>query len=368
MILAEVVGVVVSSSKWKVVSFKRTHLVERMGLLSLIILGEGIIVMLKAVNTVEKGTTFGEQWNAKIFFVIGAAVLVIVRPTPRALPALFKMTMHANCNCLQYFLYMFYFDYTPKNTHYGTIRQQIWAVLHFPFHLAVVISVEGLRQLTTWYSFQQAVGVIDQLFLLQTKKPDQEAVFDGRRDLIYNLTKYLYTEGSSKTVLKHWDTVNSSYAILTEIPYADLSDSQQSLLQNMTEIMTTGFAEFYGIKVSKKKHHHHKPRSNLNDPNFSPFSDVTRLYDLVYEYFFIAIGVVFIMYGVFGLFVRRRKDVWDYISVAIRFTVGITFFGIVFIRDNATAYNAYYNSSWPVPSVCLILAAGMCTPRLPLWF
>jgi len=309
--------------------------VERMGLLSLIILGEGIIVMLKAVNTVEKGTTFGEQWNAKIFFVIGAAVLVI------------------------YFLYMFYFDYTPKNTHYGTIRQQIWAVLHFPFHLAVVISVEGLRQLTTWYSFQQAVGVIDQLFLLQTKKPDQEAVFDGRRDLIYNLTKYLYTEGSSKTVLKHWDTVNSSYAILTEIPYADLSDSQQSLLQNMTEIMTTGFAEFYGIKVSKKKHHHHKPRSNLNDPNFSPFSDVTRLYDLVYEYFFIAIGVVFIMYGVFGLFVRRRKDVWDYISVAIRFTVGIAFFGIVFIRDDATAYNAYYNSSWPVPSVCLILAAAL---------
>lgn len=262
---------------------------------------------------------------------------------------------------------MFYFDYTPKNTHYGTIRQQVWAVLHFPFHLAVVISVEGLRQLTTWYSFQQAVGVIERAFTSVTKNPDPVAQFDGLRDLVFGLLEYLYKEGSSKTVLKSWDSVNSSYAILTETPYADLSDSQASLLRNMTDIMAIGYAEFYGIKVSKKKHHK-KIRNDFDDPNYSPFSDVAMLYDLVYEYFFIAIGVVFIMYGVFGLFVRRRKDVWDYISVAIRFAVGITFFGIVFIRDNSTAYNAYYLSSWPVPSVCLILAAGMSTPRLPLWF
>lgn len=98
MVLVEVVAVVVSSSIWKVVSFKRTHLVERMGLLSLIILGEGIIVMLKAVNTVEKGSTFGQDWNASIFCVIIAAVLVIVIPTPRAFPALFKMSMLANYN------------------------------------------------------------------------------------------------------------------------------------------------------------------------------------------------------------------------------------------------------------------------------
>ena len=98
MVLVEVVAVVVSSSIWKVVSFKRTHLVERMGLLSLIILGEGIIVMLKAVNTVEKGSTFGQDWNASIFCVIIAAVLVIVIPTPRAFPALSKMSVLANCN------------------------------------------------------------------------------------------------------------------------------------------------------------------------------------------------------------------------------------------------------------------------------
>jgi low temperature requirement protein LtrA len=40
------------SSRWKVVGFKRTHLVERMSLLTLYILGEGVIDVLKSIGTV----------------------------------------------------------------------------------------------------------------------------------------------------------------------------------------------------------------------------------------------------------------------------------------------------------------------------
>lgn len=67
-----------SSMKWKVVSFKQTHLVERMGLLTLIVIGEGIIVMLKAVNTVEKGAGWGRGWTPSIFFVVACAVMILV--------------------------------------------------------------------------------------------------------------------------------------------------------------------------------------------------------------------------------------------------------------------------------------------------
>lgn len=70
----EIAAVIVTSSVWKSVSFKKTHLVERMGLLTLIILGEGIIVMLKAINAVVKG--FG--WTKSSFGVVAAALCVIV--------------------------------------------------------------------------------------------------------------------------------------------------------------------------------------------------------------------------------------------------------------------------------------------------
>ena len=41
---------------------------------------------------------------------------------------------------------MLYFDNHPHG-HYGTIRQQLWSALHFPFHLAVVGVVEGSQQI-----------------------------------------------------------------------------------------------------------------------------------------------------------------------------------------------------------------------------
>ena len=66
---------------WRVVSFEHTHLVERMGLLTLIILGEGIIVMLKAINAIVKGT----EWTSDLAGIVIAALSIIVSATPPAL-------------------------------------------------------------------------------------------------------------------------------------------------------------------------------------------------------------------------------------------------------------------------------------------
>lgn len=64
-----------SQSQWRhVVSFKRTNLNERCGLLTLIILGEGIIVLTKAMNNVVKGENFSSAIIAQII----SAVLIIV--------------------------------------------------------------------------------------------------------------------------------------------------------------------------------------------------------------------------------------------------------------------------------------------------
>jgi low temperature requirement protein LtrA len=40
------------SSKWKAVTFKGTHLVQRMSLLTLIILGEGVMTIVQKITTV----------------------------------------------------------------------------------------------------------------------------------------------------------------------------------------------------------------------------------------------------------------------------------------------------------------------------
>lgn len=46
---------------------------------------------------------------------------------------------------------MLYFDQI-ENDRFGTIRQQVWAVLHFPLHVAILLTVEGSARFIIWWS------------------------------------------------------------------------------------------------------------------------------------------------------------------------------------------------------------------------
>lgn len=50
VMLAEAIGVLTISSVWRMLSFKKTHLMERMSLLTLIVIGEGAIGVTKTVS------------------------------------------------------------------------------------------------------------------------------------------------------------------------------------------------------------------------------------------------------------------------------------------------------------------------------
>lgn len=71
----EALLVIIVSSIWRVLSFKHTHLVERIGLLTLIVIGEGIIGLTKSTAYAVAGTDvmiWGEVG------LVAAAVLLIV--------------------------------------------------------------------------------------------------------------------------------------------------------------------------------------------------------------------------------------------------------------------------------------------------
>ena len=70
----ETITVMGISVRWRSLSFKQTHLPERLGLLTLIILGEGVIVLTKSVNYIA-----GEDgWTWTSFGQVFVVVLTIV--------------------------------------------------------------------------------------------------------------------------------------------------------------------------------------------------------------------------------------------------------------------------------------------------
>lgn len=77
VIIAIVEGLVVLliAMTWRIVSFKYTHIVERLQLLTLIIIGEGIIGMIKSVACITKGQSSNN--STELGSVIAAVVLLV---------------------------------------------------------------------------------------------------------------------------------------------------------------------------------------------------------------------------------------------------------------------------------------------------
>lgn len=118
----EALAVITVSCIWPIVSFRHTHLVERIGLLTLIIMGEGILGITKNVSTILQTSAAP---SARDIGVVASSVLLI------------------------YFIWVLYFDQI-EHDRFGVVRQQIWALLHFPLHVAILLTVEGTSQLILW--------------------------------------------------------------------------------------------------------------------------------------------------------------------------------------------------------------------------
>ncbi|KAK4167042.1 bacterial low temperature requirement A protein-domain-containing protein [Cladorrhinum sp. PSN259] len=118
VITIESIAVIAISSIWRMLSFKKTHLVERMGLLTLIVIGEGAIGVTKTISRMMGKHGLDPEGSGMVLCI----VLILVG------------------------IWMMYFDNHPHG-HFGTIKQQIWSLIHFPIHLAIVGLAEGAQQI-----------------------------------------------------------------------------------------------------------------------------------------------------------------------------------------------------------------------------
>lgn len=75
VLFVEAIVVVIVASLWRVLSFKRTHLVERIGLLTLIIMGEGVLGLTKSVAKIV--TKSGEVTGSRLGTIVAGVFLVV---------------------------------------------------------------------------------------------------------------------------------------------------------------------------------------------------------------------------------------------------------------------------------------------------
>ncbi|PTU23884.1 hypothetical protein P175DRAFT_0513013 [Aspergillus ochraceoroseus IBT 24754] len=289
------------------IGFQDTHLNVRMGLLTLIIIGEGVISVTRIVNkTVRPG-----GWTKWSFVhILGVTTNV-------------------------YFIWQEYFDLTPRRA-FGKYAQQIWAQLHFPFHVALVLLLEGsqILALTLDITLKLQYLVETILFACEEPRPKPETAIKLLRQTIEDM-EIDYGRGA----IREQKAIEEILHDLSNRPLCPLNGTigfsiTKNLFNDLVGNVTA--ALFSSMRIVPQ---HSTDTSQMDS------SQLLRMYvellGFVYVYFFIVASFAMFLFAAF-VFLAQRHDrkIATGIAITVRITLGIFLASLVsFSRHFALAYS-----------------------------
>ncbi|KAL1963317.1 hypothetical protein VTN77DRAFT_8438 [Rasamsonia byssochlamydoides] len=315
------VGANLGIAKWSdAISFQHTHLVERMTCLTLIILGEGIIGLCKTITKIET-LDFGFS-PAAIGSVISAVLII-------------------------YFLYQLYFD----NVHlepFDSLRQQIWAGLHFPFHLALVLLMEGTNQVFVWSHIAEDVRKKLYALIDLPANPTPQQFFNVWNSTI---TSVFEVFPSNQDV---YDEVQRALQVISPTSNATDAEANSELVTLVTDMSTVIF-EGFGWEVPEIL-------ALISRMGTSPHS--TK------PYFCISAGIVLISIGVLtfvaygGDVHHHRNQFFRFLSISANILagIGVALLSMAVLTGTSTTLGG---TPWTLPMLVLLLLILLVINHIP---
>ncbi|MCJ1418351.1 hypothetical protein MMC32_004698 [Xylographa parallela] len=315
IILFEVLICFGIASRVEFMNFKKTSIVERLGLLTLIILGEGVVGICDSISRVGVDRSF----SSDVIGMIICAIMII------------------------YLMWMLYYDQT-ETEHVGSFLQHIWMICHFPLHLAVLLTVEGISQFSVWRK------VVD-LMLPFVSSMENYPSNIPRADLtVYfnNTIQALYGRFSGSTVEQ--PDLGAYFDVFGD-PTTSL-DQRIAAGYNITYAGIIFVCENFEIEL---------PESNSADeagPE-QKFEEIYDSYIVVFIYFFVAAGLTLIFLALLFVLGRRERVRGDHLLMVVRVLVGLglSFLALMALPSNPTGdIGSYVNSAWMLPTVAICYA------------
>ena len=300
------------SSYWRQFSFRHTCLSERVGLLTLIVIGEGCIGFSKTLSKIS-GTLSSTS------MLSGQAVSAVL---------------------ITYFLFHLYFDHVDIDR-LGTIRQHIWALLHFPLHIAFLLTLEGVNQLALFSVAQQQVDASNSLLmdLLTASPAEKVAIVDSINATINQVEANFVSSPPTPAVIETG---------FTDVVAGNITASGAESLSSAVSLF---LLQSYGYQIT-----------SYNDQGYDAFVTVIVT---AYLYFFIASGAALLVLAVLLWLGRKKTSAAEWGCVGVRVAIGsglclITLMLVTTSDDPGTvdAFGVFVTSRWLLPTVVLCYGFG----------
>ncbi|EEU40210.1 uncharacterized protein NECHADRAFT_33885 [Fusarium vanettenii 77-13-4] len=332
---------------WPVLSFQGTHLMKRMGLLTVMILGDGIIVIAQSVVTIVKSP---DAWNSQTIGIVTAASATV------------------------YFVFLVYFDWM-KNPNLPHVRQQIWTVIHFPFHLALVLFMQGFTQFVIWTKIIDTLKnlTLDSVFndVNDIAKSTTQKIIDNLSKMMTDFFK-LYPPKYAST----WTTVENALTNISDIaddfwpqfakyattlqdkdfPDEDEFNTFAEAFYSISYSMENSLLETFGIDLVTEISED-KTNSNITENALeAKVNEQTwTRFELVFQYAYIAAGITLILMVLLTIVSRTTPwSKWSIVRTAIYTLLGIGMSLVALLNYSPTDAAKFQASAWMLPTITLV--------------
>jgi hypothetical protein len=243
---------------------------------------------------------------------------------------------------------MLYFDKVEHEV-LGSIRPQIWTLLHFPLHVAMLLTVEGNKRLITWAAaVQRLPNVGDFQNFYNTTTPGTNGT-----KIAQALNKTL---NSSLTTAMCHGSVAAAFnytPILTQIRHLNLTSEQEleelsSLLHEAWKALSLSVLTTYELTVPE----------GVGSGISTSRTAFATLFATTFLYFFIAGGSVLIFLNVLYWVGKQHNAKVEMRLIVVETLAGIGLVLVAVVRTNGDAFKSFILSPWPIPTMVLTYFTG----------
>jgi hypothetical protein len=248
--------------------------------------------------------------------------------------------------------------------HFGILRQQIWTFLHFPFHMALVLLMEGTNQLVSWRHITEYMynvfGSIFDIFgeIAYTGEfPAQSVIVDAfnlTMTAVLNNTFFSFTDDELNYIHDGYDILAGTNG--TSITYAspEYITTMKDVFIHLLQIVFTGYS--------------------FEPPEIEEGADAAEIYDkffgvfnLIFVYFFVSAGVVLMSFGVLTWVTLKEKGNGSrsrYIGITANLLLGLAL-ALLSIMETTSAAGSFGISVWTLPLLVFILFIALLLNHTP---
>ncbi|KAH7305207.1 bacterial low temperature requirement A protein-domain-containing protein [Stachybotrys elegans] len=341
--MLEMAALVIHATFSETLTFAGTHFNERLSLLTLIILGEGVIILAKNVGKIVEYTFVKEVvdgWSASLIGIILSAA------------------------CTLYITYQLYFDWMHHHSHMPVIHQAFWTIIHLPLHIALVLLVEGGSQWSVWWRAIEAFRETqNHLFSSMTEAMTSEktsAVADALRTTATHILKqyggYVDEDLNLSVILD--EAIDSLMMVPDSFwgnPHAETSPEVYRIwyeaYTTISSLTMTQISDVFELDVDESKQF-----SSLEYAwDAAEQEAIKRTLDgllLLFVYMFVCAGAVLGLLMLMHLLSKQRGWSWfNIIRTTMVFAIGLALGLVALTATNPTLVMEYLLTAWQVPVV-----------------